>query len=97
MDVPETSSEAHKWHLFNDFTVQQMSSKEALHFDASWKTPVILTYQVRHRRDLDVRGDPIDYRKLDDGWKTSLDPSCLYQSGSLYVDLMMEVFVTTKE
>ena len=81
--LANASSESHRWHLFNDFTVQEMTAKEALHFDPAWKTPVILVYQVRHRRERDVEGNPIDFRKFDDNWKGSLDPSCLYDAGSL--------------
>ena len=79
----DASPESDQWHLFNDFTVQELTAKEALHFDPLWKTPVILVYQVRHRRERDIEGHPIDFRKFDDNWKTSLDPSCLYDAGSL--------------
>ena len=87
--LPEPSPEPHDWYLFNDFAVQKISTEEALHFEPSFKTPVILAYQVRCRRDSDVEGQLIDYRKLDDNWKVSLDPSCLYDAGSLYVERLV--------
>ncbi len=90
--IAETIPESHEWHLFNDFTVQKISAEEALHFDPSFKTPVILVYQVQRRRDLDLEGNLIDYRKIDDSWKTSLDPSCLYDAGSLCVKIPTHMY-----
>lgn len=60
-----------QWHIFNDFLVRKVDQDEALEV-APWKTPVILTYQVRHAR-----------HNIDDSWKDSLDLSCLYYNGSL--------------
>ena len=63
--------EGNQWHLFNDFLVRKVEQDEALEV-TPWKTPVILTYQVRHAR-----------YNIDDSWKDSLDLSCLYYNGSL--------------
>lgn len=63
--------EGNKWHLFNDFLVRKVEQDEALEV-TPWKTPVILTYQVRHAR-----------HNVDDSWKDSLDLGCLYYKGSL--------------
>ena len=63
--------DGNQWHLFNDFLVRKVEQIEALEV-TTWKTPVILTYQVRHAR-----------HNIDDSWKGSLDLSCLYYNGSL--------------
>ena len=60
-----------QWHLFNDFLVRQISKEEALHFDASWKLPSILAYQVKS-----VNG------RIDNSWKNNLDTSILYRRWS---------------
>lgn len=65
-------SEQSQWHLFNDFLVRQVSKEEALRLVLSWKMPVILTYQVKSAR-----------HAIDDGWKESLETSCLYFNGSM--------------
>ena len=63
--------DSNQWHLFNDFLVRKIEQDEA--FEATtWKTPVILTYQVRHAR-----------HNIDDSWKDSLDLTSLYCHGSL--------------
>lgn len=63
--------DCNQWHLFNDFLVRKVEKEEV--FEAApWKTPIILTYQVRHAR-----------HTIDDTWKESLDLSCLYYNGSL--------------
>ncbi|KAF2453731.1 PAB-dependent poly(A)-specific ribonuclease subunit PAN2 [Lineolata rhizophorae] len=61
---PETQSE---WYLFNDFLVRQTSPEEALRFDATWKLPSILTYQMKSAR-----------HNIDNSWKQHLDTSLLY-------------------
>ena len=71
MSEPSPREDSNQWHLFNDFLVRKIEQDEALEVTA-WKTPVILTYQVRHAR-----------HNIDDSWKDSLDLSCLYYSGSL--------------
>ncbi|KAF2227442.1 ubiquitin carboxyl-terminal hydrolase-domain-containing protein [Elsinoe ampelina] len=55
------------WHLFNDFLVRQISPSDALHFDATWKLPSVLAYQVKSASKV-----------IDDSWKASLDPTLLY-------------------
>jgi PAB-dependent poly(A)-specific ribonuclease subunit 2 len=57
-----------KWHLFNDFLVRPIPKEEALRFEASWKLPSVLTYQLKTARN-----------KIDDSWKDSLDTSILYR------------------
>ena len=61
-----------QWHLFNDFMVGPVTQQEALGFAASWKTPVLLVYQKQSAR-----------HSIDDSWKTYLDTTCLYNSGSM--------------
>ncbi|KAF2149383.1 cysteine proteinase [Myriangium duriaei CBS 260.36] len=56
------------WHLFNDFLVRQISPEEALRFDATWKMPSVLAYQVKASSKI-----------IDDSWKELLDPTQLYQ------------------
>ena len=60
------------WHLFNDFLVRKVDKQEALRFTPSWKTPVVLTYQMKAYR-----------HAVDDTWKNNPDISCLYNEGSL--------------
>ncbi|MCJ1461594.1 poly(A)-specific ribonuclease [Pseudocyphellaria aurata] len=59
-----------KWHLFNDFLVRETPTADALHFEPSWKMPVILIYQIKSAR-----------HAIDDGWKSCLDTRCLYENG----------------
>lgn len=68
---PSPREDSNQWHLFNDFLVRKIEQDEALEV-TPWKTPVILTYQVRNAR-----------HNIDDSWKDSLDLSCLYFDGSL--------------
>ena len=61
-----------QWHLFNDFLVRKVDKEEALRFVTTWKTPTILTYQYQGASNA-----------IDDGWKDSLDTSCLFVNWSL--------------
>jgi len=60
-----------QWYLFNDFLVKKVDKEEASSFP-SWKTPIILTYQLQKGR-----------HNISDTWKNSLDITCLYYEGSL--------------
>lgn len=60
-------TQQNKWHLFNDFLVRETPTADALQFEQSWKTPVILVYQIKSFR-----------HAVDDSWKSFLDTSCLY-------------------
>ena len=62
-------SQRERWHLFNDFMVRPVSTQEALHFDARWKLPSIITYQAKR-----VSHD------IDDEWKSEIDTSILFRS-----------------
>lgn len=55
------------WHLFNDFLVSSVETREALSFDRNWKMPSILTYQIKSA-----------HGKIDERWKDSMDTSLLY-------------------
>ncbi|KAL9099961.1 MAG: hypothetical protein Q9163_004602 [Psora crenata] len=69
---PPHGVKRNNWHLFNDFLVRKVDDQEALHFAASWKTPVVLTYQMKAYR-----------HAIDNTWKSNPDISCLYNEGSL--------------
>ncbi|KAH9885476.1 PAB-dependent poly(A)-specific ribonuclease subunit PAN2 [Xylariomycetidae sp. FL2044] len=56
-----------QWYLFNDFHVKPVPPKEALTFNTSWKTPSVITYQVRTANN-----------QLDSTWKHNLDSRLLY-------------------
>ncbi|KAI2469613.1 PAB-dependent poly(A)-specific ribonuclease subunit PAN2 [Annulohypoxylon bovei var. microspora] len=56
-----------QWYLFNDFHVKPVPSQEALTFNTSWKTPSVLTYQVKSANN-----------QLDSTWKQNLDSRLLY-------------------
>jgi PAB-dependent poly(A)-specific ribonuclease subunit 2 len=60
------------WHLFNDFLVDKVDPREALHFNKSWKMPAVICYQIKTA-----------HGKVDDGWRSSLDTSLLYGSYSI--------------
>ncbi|KAL2131448.1 hypothetical protein VTI74DRAFT_5096 [Chaetomium olivicolor] len=64
-----------KWHLFNDFSVRPVSSAEALTFNATWKTPAVLLFQMKAANNTS---------NMD--WKTKLDTSILYQDLSPHAD-----------
>ncbi|EJT81212.1 PAB-dependent poly(A)-specific ribonuclease subunit PAN2 [Gaeumannomyces tritici R3-111a-1] len=66
--VPPEDSQ---WHLFNDFLVKPVSSKEALTFNTTWKTPLIVLYQLK-----------VANNQIDSTWKQKLDISVLYQDQS---------------
>ncbi len=53
--------------MFNDFSVQPVSSEEALTFNEAWKMPSILMYQLKAANN-----------KSNPDWKTNLDTSVLY-------------------
>ena len=55
------------WHLFNDFLVSSIKSREATSFDRNWKMPAILAYQVKTA-----------HGKIDERWKDNMDISLLY-------------------
>jgi PAB-dependent poly(A)-specific ribonuclease subunit 2 len=57
------------WHLFNDFMVRPVPPQEALHFDARWKLPSVITYQA-------VTAS----HHIDGSWKDRLDTNILYRS-----------------
>ena len=69
---PSDGVERNNWHLFNDFLVRKVDKQEALRFAPSWKTPVVLSYQMKTYR-----------HAIDDTWQSSPDISCLYNEGSL--------------
>ena len=74
IDVAPSSREtddSSQWHLFNDFLVRQTSKEEALRFDATWKLPSVLAYQIKTAS-----------HRIDDSWKDKLDTSLLYWRGS---------------
>lgn len=55
------------WHLFNDFLVSPVETREAQSFERSWKLPCIVAYQVKSA-----------HGKIDDRWKESIDTSLLH-------------------
>lgn len=57
-----------RWHLFNDFAVRPISTAEAFTFNAAWKMPSVLLYQLKTANN-----------KSTTDWKTNLDTSILYQ------------------
>lgn len=56
-----------QWYLFNDFLVQPVTASEALSFNTSWKTPSVITYQIKRANNV-----------MDNTWKQQLDTSLLY-------------------
>ncbi|KAI0019137.1 PAB-dependent poly(A)-specific ribonuclease subunit PAN2 [Xylariomycetidae sp. FL0641] len=56
-----------QWYMFNDFHVKPIPVKEALAFNTSWKTPSVITYQVKWANN-----------RLDHTWKQNLDARLLY-------------------
>jgi PAB-dependent poly(A)-specific ribonuclease subunit 2 len=63
---------APKWHLFNDFLVTPVESREALHFNRSWKMPSVVAYQVKTA-----------HGAIDESWKEHLDTSLLFRPWSI--------------
>ncbi|KAK4242788.1 ubiquitin carboxyl-terminal hydrolase-domain-containing protein [Achaetomium macrosporum] len=64
-----------KWHLFNDFSVRPVSAAEALRFNAAWKMPAVLLFQMKAANN-----------KSNMDWKTKLDTSILYQDLNPHAD-----------
>lgn len=64
--TPEASGKS-QWYLFNDFHVKAIPSEEALSFNTTWKTPTVITYQLKAANN-----------QLDHRWKQSLDTRLLY-------------------
>jgi PAB-dependent poly(A)-specific ribonuclease subunit 2 len=67
-----------EWHLFNDFLVTQCATEEALTFNASWKLPSVLVYQLKS-----------EAHKIDESWKLSLDTRILFEPASRSMHLRM--------
>lgn len=63
---PEPPGES-QWHLFNDFSVKQISTAEALTFNTWWKMPSVLVYQLKSANN-----------KLDTDWVRNIDTSVLH-------------------
>jgi PAB-dependent poly(A)-specific ribonuclease subunit 2 len=57
------------WHLFNDFMVRKVGAEDGLGFDARWKLPAIVTYQVKTMS-----------HDIDSSWKSKIDTRVLYRS-----------------
>ncbi|KAK4164535.1 ubiquitin carboxyl-terminal hydrolase-domain-containing protein [Cladorrhinum sp. PSN259] len=70
----ESSAEEARWHLFNDFAVRRIATEEALRFNADWKMPSVIMYQVKKGCG----------RGQDDSWRKGLDTSILYKDFSRY-------------
>ncbi|KAG0651296.1 Poly(A)-nuclease deadenylation complex subunit 2 [Hyphodiscus hymeniophilus] len=62
-----TAPQESQWHLFNDFLVRPVKSEEALTFNATWKIPSVITYQIKAANN-----------RIDSTWKQNLDTSLLY-------------------
>ncbi|TLD28920.1 hypothetical protein PspLS_03861 [Pyricularia sp. CBS 133598] len=60
-----------QWHLFNDFHVKPISTREALTFNTSWKTPLVVMFQLKAANN-----------HIDSTWLQRLDTSILYQDQS---------------
>ncbi|OTB09293.1 hypothetical protein M426DRAFT_77218 [Hypoxylon sp. CI-4A] len=56
-----------QWYIFNDFYVKPIPAQEALTFNTSWKTPSVITYQIKSANN-----------QLDSTWKQNLDSRLLY-------------------
>ena len=54
--------------MFNDFLVRSVSTEEALTFNASWKVPSVVAFQVKKANN-----------KIDMEWRKNIDTSLLYQ------------------
>jgi PAB-dependent poly(A)-specific ribonuclease subunit 2 len=57
------------WHLFNDFMVRKVGAEDGLGFDARWKLPAVITYQVKSMS-----------HAIDNSWKSHIDTRVLYRS-----------------
>ncbi|ETN39586.1 uncharacterized protein HMPREF1541_05812 [Cyphellophora europaea CBS 101466] len=60
------------WHLFNDFLVDKVEAREALHFNKTWKMPSVVCYQVKSA-----------HGKIDETWRSMMDTSLLYHPYSI--------------
>ena len=60
------------WHLFNDFLVDKVDPREAIHFNKSWKLPSVICYQAKTA-----------HGKIDDSWRSMVDTSLLYLPWSM--------------
>ncbi|KAK4229481.1 PAB-dependent poly(A)-specific ribonuclease subunit PAN2 [Podospora fimiseda] len=58
-----------RWHLFNDFAVRPVSTEEALTFNAEWKMPSVIMYQIKAACG----------RGQNDSWRRGLDTSILFR------------------
>lgn len=56
-----------QWHIFNDFSVKPVSAAEALTFNARWKMPSVLVYQLKTANN-----------NLDTEWIKNIDTSVLH-------------------
>lgn len=54
--------------MFNDFLVRSVSKEEALTFNANWKMPSVITYQIKDANN-----------KIDASWKDNIDTSLLFK------------------
>ncbi|KAK0641099.1 ubiquitin carboxyl-terminal hydrolase-domain-containing protein [Cercophora newfieldiana] len=63
-----TPSAKSRWYLFNDFSVRSVQDAEALTFNAAWKMPIVLMYQLKSANN-----------QTTTDWKTKLDTSVLYR------------------
>jgi PAB-dependent poly(A)-specific ribonuclease subunit 2 len=57
------------WHLFNDFLVRPIPAEDALSFDARWKLPSVITYQMKSMS-----------HAIDESWKDQIEPRVLFRS-----------------
>jgi PAB-dependent poly(A)-specific ribonuclease subunit 2 len=57
------------WHLFNDFMVRKVGAEDGLGFDARWKLPAVVTYQIKAMS-----------HDIDNSWKSKIDTRVLYRS-----------------
>ena len=65
------TTQRESWHLFNDFMVRPVTAQEALYFDARWKLPSVISYQIKGMS-----------HRVDDSWRSQIDTSILFRSVS---------------
>lgn len=68
LSEPEVQ-QSEDWHLFNDFMVRKVGAEDGLGFDARWKLPAVVTYQVKSMS-----------HAIDNSWKSKIDTRVLYRS-----------------
>lgn len=68
----DKTSQKDDWHLFNDFLVAKVKKEEALMFGQPWKSPCVLSYQVKSAR-----------HAVDDSWKNQLNTDLLFYDWSI--------------